>query len=60
MLSYIFPTQADVFAAQAREASDSRVYGMIHYRFDCDAGLVCGNNIGGYAVARGKADGSGL
>ncbi len=60
VLSYVFPDRADAFNAQAKEASDSRVFGMIHYRFDCDAGLVAGKNIGGYAVARGKADGSGL
>jgi hypothetical protein len=60
VLASIFPDQTDDFWAKAQEASDSRVYGMIHYRFDCTAGLACGKNIGAYAVARGKADGSGL
>ncbi|AKD57189.1 phosphatase PAP2 family protein [Spirosoma radiotolerans] len=60
VLGSIFPDQADDFWAKAQEASDSRVYGLIHYRFDCSAGLACGKNIGAYAVARGKADGSGL
>ncbi len=60
VLGAIFPDKADVFNAQAAEASNSRVYGMIHYRFDCDAGLGVGKNIGAYAINRGKADGSGL
>lgn len=60
VLGSIFPDRADEFWQQAQEASDSRVYGMIHYRFDCTAGLTCGKNIGSYAVARGKADRSGL
>ena len=60
VLSYIFPERTSEFDAQAKEASESRVYGMIHFRSDCEAGLVCGKNIGLYAVARGKADGSGL
>ncbi|MBC8151758.1 MAG: phosphatase PAP2 family protein [Bacteroidetes bacterium] len=60
VLSYLFPAKADDFNAQAKQASESRVYGLIHYRFDCDEGLVTGKNIGAYAVARGKADGSGL
>ena len=60
VLASIFPERTDEFWAQAQEASDSRVYGLIHYRFDCSAGLACGKNIGAYAIARGKADGSGL
>ncbi|GAA4403329.1 hypothetical protein GCM10023187_19280 [Nibrella viscosa] len=60
VLGSIFPQQAEAFAAKALEASNSRIYGLIHYRFDCEAGLTCGRNIGSYAVARGKADGSGL
>ncbi len=60
VLSSIFPEQTDTFTAKANEASTSRMYGLIHYRFDCEVGLVCGKNIGSYAVARGKADGSGL
>lgn len=60
VLGYVFPEKADTFNAQAQEASNSRMYGLIHYRFDCEVGLACGRNIGSFAVARGKADGSGL
>lgn len=60
VLGSIFPERAAQFDAQAKEASESRIYGLIHFRSDCETGLVCGKNIGSYAVARGKADGSGL
>ncbi|MFD2932865.1 phosphatase PAP2 family protein [Spirosoma flavum] len=60
VLSSIFPDKAQDFDAEATEASLSRVYGLIHYRFDANDGLAHGKKIGSYAVARGKADGSGL
>ncbi|GAB3950734.1 hypothetical protein GCM10028805_29370 [Spirosoma harenae] len=60
VLSSIFPDKAKDFNDQAADASTSRVYGLIHYRFDSNGGLDHGNKIGAYAVARGKADGSGL
>lgn len=60
VLSNIFPSDASKFDAQAQEASNSRVYGLIHYRVDCSMGLLHGKKIGEYAIARGKADGSGL
>ena len=60
VLSTIFPDRATEFAGEASEASTSRVYGLIHYRFDSNGGLDHGNKIGAYAIARGKADGSGL
>ncbi len=60
VLASIFPDQADKFNAQAKEASESRIYGLIHYRVDCEMGLVHGKKIGDFAIARGKADGSGL
>lgn len=60
VLGYLFPDQAETFNKQALEASTSRMYGLIHYRFDCEAGLKAGNEVGKYAIVRGKADGSGL
>ncbi len=60
VLSYIFPDQTDTFWASAKEASESRIYGLIHFRSDCDMGLTHGKAIGTYAVTRGKSDGSGL
>ena len=60
VLGSIFPTEAEKLNAMALEASTSRMYGLIHFRFDCEKGLEHGKKIGEYAVARGKADGSGL
>lgn len=60
VLDYIFPERAAEFDAEAIEVSNSRVYGLIHYRFDCEVGLIQGKKVGEYAIARGKADGSGF
>lgn len=60
VLAYIFPDRAEEFNKGAKEASDSRMYGLIHFRADCEMGLKHGKVIGDYAIARGKADGSGL
>lgn len=59
VLGSIFPSKATEMNDKAKEASNSRVYGLIHYRVDCEMGLVHGAKIGEYAIARGKADGSG-
>jgi hypothetical protein len=42
----------------AKEASESRIYGGIHYRSDCDNGLITGYKVGDYAVTRAKGDGA--
>lgn len=60
VLSYLFPDKQPELEAMANEASDSRIYGAIHFRVDCEVGLRCGKRIAEYAVIRGKADGSGL
>ncbi len=59
VLGSIFPTNAADLNAKAKEASESRIYGLIHFRSDCEMGLVHGKKIGEYALVRGKADGSG-
>jgi len=58
VLSYIFPDHTSELQAMAKEASESRIYGCIHYRFDCETGLVVGKKVGSYAVSRGQKDGS--
>jgi membrane-associated phospholipid phosphatase len=58
VLGYIFPQEKARMEGLAKEASESRIYGGIHYRFDCEVGLKCGNDIGSFAVGRGKSDGS--
>jgi len=59
VLSYLIPEKASEFDAMAKEASISRMYGGIHYRSDCEVGLVVGANVGAKLVERGKADGAG-
>jgi hypothetical protein len=58
VLSYIFPSEKTRLENMALEASNSRIYGGIHYRFDCEVGLKCGKSIGSFSVKRGKEDGS--
>ncbi len=58
VLSYLFPAEAGTLGNMALEASLSRMYAAIHYRFDCEAGLACGKNIGQYAITIGQNDGS--
>ncbi|MCF0075169.1 phosphatase PAP2 family protein [Dyadobacter sp. CY261] len=58
ILAHIFPDKKKEVDDMASEASVSRIYGMIHYRFDCEVGLASGHKIGGYAVQRAKTDGA--
>ncbi len=58
VLGYIVPSRAQQFNAWATEASMSRMYGAIHYRSDCEVGIVTGNKVGNFAVNRGHTDGA--
>ena len=58
ILSYIIPANANTFNAMASEASISRLYAAIHYRSDCEVGLVTGKKVATYAIAKGRADGA--
>jgi PAP2 superfamily len=58
VLGYIVPGKAQQFTAMAKEASDSRMYGAIHFRSDCEVGLITGNKVGSYAIVRGHTDGA--
>jgi hypothetical protein len=60
VLGFIFPEKAKEFEKYALEASNSRIFGLIHFRIDCELGLDHGKKIGEYAIERGKSDGSGL
>jgi PAP2 superfamily len=57
-LSHLIPSKATAFEAMAKEASDSRLFGAIHYRSDCEKGLELGKKVGLYAVNRAKIDGA--
>ena len=58
ILGHIIPERANNYQAMALEASLSRMYGGIHYRSDCETGLIVGKNVGNYAVLRAKTDGA--
>ena len=58
VLGYIFPAQQSVFDGYALDASNSRIYSRIHWRFDAVTGLEVGHSIGDYAVTRAQADGA--
>jgi len=58
VLSHIFPDQKEKLDAMAVEASVSRMYGLIHYRFDCEVGLATGHKVGNYSVQRAQTDGA--
>lgn len=59
ILSHIIPERATAYDAMASDASFSRLAGGIHYRSDCEMGLVVGKNVGNYAVSRAQTDGAG-
>jgi PAP2 superfamily protein len=58
VLSYLFPTERSELQAQVQEASLSRLYASIHYRFDCDQGLKVGRGVAQLAIQHGMHDGS--
>ena len=58
VLASVFPANGENLKKQAEEAAMSRLYGGIHYRFDNEAGLICGQNIGKEAIKWGQTDGS--
>lgn len=58
VLSYLFPQHSEFFHAEAKEASDSRLFGGIHYRSDIEMGLAHGKVIGSYTVNYASTDGA--
>lgn len=57
-LSHIVPSKTAEFNAMADEASMSRLYGAIHYRSDCEKGLLLGKAVANYAITRATTDGA--
>ncbi len=53
ILQDAFPAERAMLDALAQEASMSRVYGGIHYRFDGEAGLALGRAVARAALERG-------
>lgn len=58
ILGHIIRSRANDYDNMANEASISRLYGAIHYRSDCEQGLITGRKIGDYAIARARTDGA--
>lgn len=58
VLTHLLPDRGTIFQDMATEASLSRLYGAIHYRSDCDAGLASGRAVGQFAVNRAMTDGA--
>ena len=58
ILSYLFPSGAESFAAMRDEAGISRLYGGIHYPSDIDAGKTHGGRIAGYTLTFARSDGA--
>jgi membrane-associated phospholipid phosphatase len=54
----LFPDSAAAYRARATEASLSRVYAAVHYRFDVEAGDTLGVHVGRSVVERMRADGA--
>jgi membrane-associated phospholipid phosphatase len=58
ILGHIIPEKATVYSDMAKEASTSRLVGGIHYRSDCEVGLIVGKNVGNRAILRATTDGA--
>jgi membrane-associated phospholipid phosphatase len=54
----LFPDSAAAYRQRALDASLSRVYAAVHYRFDVDAGDSLGVRIGRAVVAHARSDGA--
>ena len=58
VMAALFPDRAAVYRAKAEEASLSRVWAGVHYRFDVVDGEALGAKVGSAVVARMRADGA--
>lgn len=58
VLASLFPDAAAEYRREAAEASLSRVWGGVHYRFDLTAGEVLGRAVGKAVVGRADRDGA--
>jgi membrane-associated phospholipid phosphatase len=57
VMAELFPDRAAAYRAKAEEASLSRIWGGVHYRFDVVGGEALGTKVGEAVVARMRADG---
>jgi membrane-associated phospholipid phosphatase len=58
VLGYLFPRDAEAFAALGERAAESRVWAGIHYRSDIVAGRQLAISVADKVIARAKQDGA--
>jgi len=56
-MGYLFPRDAEMFAAIGEEAAESRIWAGIHYRSDIDSGRTLAVAVADKIIARAKQDG---
>lgn len=56
VLGHLFPFRAAELDAIATEARNSRVWGLVHFRSDVDAGAEIGRKVGQVVIARARQD----
>jgi membrane-associated phospholipid phosphatase len=52
VLAHLFPTDAAEVDSLAQEATESRLWGGIHYRIDLEAGTEIGENVAAALIER--------
>jgi membrane-associated phospholipid phosphatase len=58
LFAELFPDAAATYRTKATEASLSRIYAAVHYRFDVEVGHALGVRVGERAVERARTDGA--
>ncbi len=58
ILSYLFPTDAEMYRSKAAEAGHSRLLAGVNYSSDVEIGLRLGQWVAGQVIARAQTDGS--
>lgn len=58
VFAMLFPDAAAAYLARSSDASVSRVYAVVHYRFDVEAGEALGTRVGRSVVERAAGDGA--
>ncbi|MEW6153860.1 MAG: vanadium-dependent haloperoxidase [Actinomycetota bacterium] len=58
VLAHLFPSDAAEFHRKAEEASNSRLWGGIHWRLDNEVGMDVGRQVGALVVQRATTDGA--
>ena len=57
-MGYLFPRDAEVYAALGEQAAESRIWAGIHYRSDINAGRELALKVTDKVIARAKQDGA--